>query len=226
MLVRPRNPLNIGAVARAMANFGFSDLVAVEPYEVSWRQARSGVGAQGVLRRARAAPGLDEALRGCHLALGATSTRGRAPRRPVVCLPALGEFLAGRLPPGGRLALVFGSEKTGLAGRDLQRCRAWLRVPTRPEAPSMNLGQAAAVAAYELARASLEKSLTAPREPPPTPEQTEELVRLASGAFLKARYMHHMPEPTRRERLRSAFLRWNLTRGDSALLQGLFRRIP
>src|SRR5438128_91070 len=57
VLVRARNPLNIGAAARAMANFGFDDLVVVRPHAPVWREARSAVGAEAVVRSARAAAG-------------------------------------------------------------------------------------------------------------------------------------------------------------------------
>lgn len=224
VLVRPRNSLNIGAVARAMANFGLRDLAAVEPYEPRWKEAVSAAEGAPVLRRARRL-GIERALAGCHLVLGTASGHNRRRRQPVVTLPALKGLLARRLPRGGRLAVLFGSEKTGLRNEDLQHCHALLRIPTSKEAPSMNLGQAAALVAYELAREGLERSERGPSEPPPVPQQIAGLVTAAVGAMEAARYNQHMPERTRRELLRRAFLRWNMSRGDAAFLQGLLRRL-
>jgi tRNA C32,U32 (ribose-2'-O)-methylase TrmJ len=108
VLVRVRNPLNIGAAARAMANFGLSDLAAVEPFGPAWREARSAVGAEDLLRRARELS-LPEALADRQLVLGATAAKRRGLQQPVVALPGLGGFLRERLPDRGRVAVLFGS---------------------------------------------------------------------------------------------------------------------
>ncbi len=165
VLVRPRNPLNIGAAARAMANFGFSDLVVVEPHEPVWRETRSAVGAEGIVRSARAVADFEEAIADRTLVVGTTSGSRRNLDRELVPLDSLGEWLresAGKVKRGGsaragkgtrrRAALLFGSEKTGLSNDCLSHCHALVRIPTTPDCPSMNLGQAVAVCCYELAR--------------------------------------------------------------------------
>src|SRR5439155_7884567 len=96
-----------------------------------------------VLKGARAL-GLIEAVADAHLVLGTGDGR-RKHRLPIVPLPGLGDYLAKELPAGGRAAILFGSEKTGLTNRELERCRAVVRIPTAVLAPSMNLGQAAAL---------------------------------------------------------------------------------
>lgn len=152
VLVRPRNPNNIGAAARAMANFGLDDLAVVDPYEPVWRETIAAVGAEEVMRRARRLS-LEEALSGCALALGTTTARRRRIERPIVPLPELSRFLSGRDIAGERrVAVLFGQEKTGLSKETLLRCEAWLNIPTRPACPSLNLGQAVALVAYELSR--------------------------------------------------------------------------
>src|SRR5665213_4548944 len=70
VLVSPRNPLNIGAAARAMANFGFSRLAVVAPYEEHWREARSAVGAPELLQNAKETESLAEAVSNCTLVVG------------------------------------------------------------------------------------------------------------------------------------------------------------
>ncbi|MDE2292513.1 MAG: RNA methyltransferase [Elusimicrobia bacterium] len=224
VLVRSRNSLNMGAAARAMANFGFKDLAAVEPFEPRWREAASAVHGADILARAPVVT-LEESVADCALVLGTASAHNRRLRQPLVPLPSLAAFTARRLRAGGRAAVLFGSEKTGLTNDQLGRCHALVRIPTRADAPSMNLGQAVACVAYELARGGLEKEVRRAEDPAPTAEQLEALVEAGLGALAKANYNLHMPVPTRRAYLRRALLRWSMTRGDAAFLQGLFRRL-
>ncbi len=153
VLVRPRNPLNIGAAARAMANFGFRDLVLVSPYGPTWQEARSAVGAEDVIHSARAVDDLLEAIGDSTMVIGTTSGSRRTLDRELIPLQELPVWLAGKVSKRGRAALLFGSEKTGLGNEDLSYCHAIVRIPTSPNTPSMNLGQAVAVCCYELARA-------------------------------------------------------------------------
>lgn len=90
VLVHTRNPLNIGAAARAMVNFGFHDLRVVEPWQPSWHEARSAVGAASVLASAREFPSLAEAVADCTLVLGTAGIARRNPVQPVISLPNLG----------------------------------------------------------------------------------------------------------------------------------------
>jgi tRNA/rRNA methyltransferase len=156
VLVRPRNPNNIGAAARAMANFGLDDLVVVDPYEPVWRETVAAVGGEKVMSGARGMS-LDEALAGCASTVGTTTARRRRVDRSLLILPELPGFLRERLGASGRAAILFGSEKTGLPRAALERCAAWIKIPTTPESPSLNLGQAVAVVAYELSRAGAKR---------------------------------------------------------------------
>lgn len=146
----PRNPLNIGAVARAMANFAFSRLTVVAPFEAHWREARSAVGAPEVLVNAREARTLAEAISDCSFVAGTGTRTHRKPEQPVVLLPDASPTFAQQLLKG-RAALVFGPEKHGLTRDDLSYCHALIEIPTDSRQPSMNLGQAVAVCLYELA---------------------------------------------------------------------------
>ena len=153
VLVRPRNPLNIGAAARAMANFGFRELVVVKPYDPVWQETRSAVGAEEIVRSARAAETLREAIGETTLVIGTTSGSRRTFDRELIPLQELPAWLRPRVRGHRRAALLFGSEKTGLSNEHLSSCHALVRIPTVPNCPSMNLGQAVAVCCYELARA-------------------------------------------------------------------------
>ena len=90
VLVSPRNPLNIGAVARAMANFGFSRLTVVAPYAPHWREARSAVGAPELLQNAKETESLAEAVADCTFVAGTGTLTHRKPEQPVVSLPDAG----------------------------------------------------------------------------------------------------------------------------------------
>src|SRR5882762_8839520 len=83
VLVSTRNPLNIGAAARAVANFGFEDLRLVDPYEVAFREAVSAVGGAHVLQTARVFGTLAEAAQDCSLVVGTTAAQKRVAQQPV-----------------------------------------------------------------------------------------------------------------------------------------------
>ena len=151
VLVRPRNPLNIGAAARAMANFGFARLAVVAPYAPNWREARSAVGAPEVLADAAEFATLGEAVADCALVAGTASRGARKPDQRTGMLPELPQLVRRSFARGGRVALVFGPEKHGLTRDDLARCHVLVEIPTASRQPSMNLGQAVAVCLYELA---------------------------------------------------------------------------
>lgn len=144
VLVRTRNPLNIGAVARAMQNFGARELRLVTPYEASFREARSAVGAGAVLGEAREFASVAEAVADCRLVVGTTAARRRELEQPLVGLEQAEAPVRAALTEG-RVALLFGSEKHGLRREDLEHCHWLVRIATEEAQPSMNLGQAAAV---------------------------------------------------------------------------------
>lgn len=223
VLVRPRNPLNIGAAARAVANFGFSDLAAVDPFEPVWKEARAAVGAEAVLESARALT-LDQAVADRHLVLGTHDGRRRG-GPPRLDLPELGAFLKARLG-SGRLAVVFGQEKSGLTNEDLSRCHAALSIPTDRSCPSMNLAQAVAVVAYELAKLGRAAPARAPQDQETlTAQQRESLIAAAVVLCRKVGYRAQDSESSLAGRFRAVLLRRPLERAEAAVLQALLRRL-
>jgi TrmH family RNA methyltransferase len=156
VLVAVRNSLNIGAVARAMSNFGAMQLRVVNPYEEAWREAKSAVGATDLLARAEECATVAKAVADCSLVVGTTAVGNREVRQPLWSLPEAGPVIRERLEKS-KVALLFGSEKWGLSNESLSYCHWLLRIPTREEHRSMNLGQAVAVCLYELRR---ERSVT------------------------------------------------------------------
>lgn len=152
VLVRPQFAGNIGAVARAMRNFGLARLLLVapeaDPLDPAARQ-RSTRG-ESILHQSRTVSTLDEALADCVLAVGTSARTGGPVRRqsadtPREILPHLVQRLA-----DGPVALVFGPEASGLSDAEVTRCHYLLRIPAEPSYPALNLGQAVAVCLYEL----------------------------------------------------------------------------
>lgn len=217
VLVRPRDPNNIGAAARAMANFGLDDLVVVAPWAPVWREARSAVGASRVLLGARAVETFEEAISDRVLVGGTTAaTRRRVDR--VVSPEAFATEARGAGATWARAALVFGNEKHGLAADELARCHTVVRIATAAGQPSMNLAAAVAVCCYELGRGTVGAPLA--------PARGE---RLASTGELEAFVAAAFPDRSRpvagrvaaaRTRLRSLLLRARATGADVQLLRG------
>lgn len=235
VLVSPRNPLNIGAAARAMANFGFANLAVVSPYAKHWREARSAVGAPDILKNAVECSTLAEAVAGCTFVAGTGTLTHRQPQQPVALLPALGGVLRAELNRGGRIALVFGPEKRGLTREDLSLCHLLVEIPTVPEQPSMNLGQAVAVCLYELAaRAFDPDEAAAPRAvellpgldaQPASSASLDLLAGLIDQAMETARYSPAEMRQANQHDVRLLLRRLTLSERDARRTMGLFRRI-
>ncbi len=147
MLVRPQLGENIGAAARAMLNFGLSDLRLVAPRD-GWPNPAAGppaAGADSVLAAARLFPGIAEAVADCHYVYAST-VRPRGLTKPVVAPRAAAREMRAR---PGRSAILFGPEKSGLETDDLAGAQAIWTIPVNPAFGSLNLAQAVLVAAYE-----------------------------------------------------------------------------
>ena len=224
ILVRPRNPLNIGAAARAMANFGFGDLVVVAPHAPVWQEARSAVGAEKILKSARGVGHVREALGDSTLVVGTTSGSRRNFDRELISLTEL-PFWLQRWTRHRRAALLFGSEKTGLANEQMSFCHALVRIPTTPYCPSMNLGQAVAVCCYELARAGAVGTRPANTKvhlsAPANLESLEHLLARATRVLDQVGYLHPKSRSATLIKLRRLLLELELTNNDAKILGGL-----
>jgi len=219
VLVSPRNPLNIGAAARAMSNFGFTHLRLVNPYEVAFREARSAVRAGAILTGAVEYKTLAETVADCSLVVGTTAATKRELNHPLRRLEYAGKLIRKALPTG-RVALLFGSEKFGLGNEDLAYCHWLMRIPTREEHGSMNLGQSVAVCLYELIRAS-KAPTPEPRKRAPS-EDLERLTELLHQALEVSGYMHASSTETKIRRL---VRRLDLNAHDAEIWLGMLRQI-
>jgi TrmH family RNA methyltransferase len=231
VLIAPRNPLNIGAAARAMSNFGFVHLRVVNPFELAFREARSAVGAAPLLARAEEFKTVAEAVADCSLVVGTTALNRREPQHPVRNLQQGARMIRKRFSSSG-VALLFGSEKRGLSNEDLSHCHWLLHIPTREAHRSMNLGQAVAVCLYELARHA--KSVT--RSEKPVAAEADDLERLtttlfdalyASGYVKTDSQTKTVPQSPAlaTEKIRRFVRRLNLSAYDAELFLGILRQI-
>jgi tRNA/rRNA methyltransferase len=232
-----------------MANFGFARLSVVAPYEPHWREAKSAVGAENLLQNARITDCLADAVADCTLVVGTGSLEHRTPEQPAIPLPDLAPKVRGELARDGRIALIFGSEKRGLTQADLSFCHLLAVIPTDPQQPSMNLGQAVAVCLYEIASRinqtspSADLELGAQRQmgaPGPsqlgtgeikqdaTPASTRDLELLAGlveETMLAANYSPPDMRNANQHDLNLLLRRLAFTRSDAGRILGFFRRI-
>jgi len=225
VLVGSRNPLNIGAAARAMSNFGFGRLRVVRPYEAGFREARSAVDAEAVLRSAEEFDEVGAAVADCPLVAGTTGGAQRTPREPLHRLEEAAAAIRAQLRAGSSVAILFGSEKVGLSNQDLSHCQLLLRIPTLSDHPSMNLGQAVAVVLYELVRQGEPEGAGEAREAPATAGERERMAALWIEALTASGYRRHGSEAALEEKVRRLVRRLQLNAADLHEWLGLLRQI-
>jgi TrmH family RNA methyltransferase len=207
-----------------MSNFGALHLRVVRPFEPSFREARSAVGpAADVLAKAEEFGLLADAVADCALVAGTTAIQLREVQHPLHTLSEAAAGIQQHLTTGN-VAIVFGSEKTGLSNSDLGHCHWLMHIPTRDQHLSMNLGQSVAVVLYELAR----DSKLMPFAESETPATTAELERL-TGVLLEALeisgYATAATLGATEEKARRMVRRLNLSSKDAETLLGMLRQI-
>jgi TrmH family RNA methyltransferase len=231
VLVSTRNPLNIGAAARAMSNLGFLRLRVVHPYEASFREARSAVGAAPLLANAEEYKSVAEAVADCSLVVGTTAASHRELQHPLKPLQYAAPIIRKRLRAGGRVALLFGSEKRGLANDDLSHCHWLTHIPTREEHTSMNLGQAVAVCLYELARGGSaavrrgKAAQNAEKFSPASAGKSERITGLLIEALRASGYLEQRTIAAKEEKIRRIVRRLKLSSDDAEIWLGMLRQI-
>lgn len=224
VLVAPRNPLNIGAAARAMSNFGFFDLRVVNPYEVAFREAKSAVKARAVLEKAREFSTVAEAVADCALVVGTTAKGHRALEHPLRRLETGARIIRKKLATAP-VALLFGSEKFGLSNDDMSHCHWLLRIPTREAHGSMNLGQAVAVCLYELIRNPAAARATPEPRRPASAGDLERIAQILEEILEKSGYVHARVAGSTRLKIRRLIRRMDLNAHDAEVWLGMLRQI-
>jgi len=207
-----------------MSNFGFTDLALVNPYEVAFREARSAVGAAALLRNAVEYPTLADAVADCSLVVGTTALGHRELKHSLRRIEYGGRLLRKHLA-SERAALLFGSEKFGLANEDLSFCHWLMRIPTRDEHQSMNLGQAVAICLFELMRNPKE----AARKPAAIRKAKVKDLDLMTERLLEilahSGYFEEPSSASTTEKVRRLIRRMDLNSHDADVWLGMLRQI-
>ena len=269
VLVGARNPSNIGAAARAMQDFGFSDLRIVNdfaaPFEAAQLEALqldnpAAVAAQHVMTNARRYDTLAAAIADCTLIVATTAIGARQLKHPILPLqdaaplvlaalntptepgaPCLdSETWVGDNPPSpttnARIALLFGSEKTGLTNDQLSHATLLTTIPmyspsaAAPESAarhlSMNLGQSVAVCLYELTRSGFESSIEIPplHEAPATAEDRERLTQLLLDLLHATGYTRRFPANASEPLVRQLVQQLGTSHRQAMTWMGIFRQ--
>ena len=223
VLIDPSHPGNIGSVARAMKNMALSDLVLVRPRSFPHPEAVAlAAGADDILAQARIVATVAEAICDAQLIVGTTSRP-----RSYYWEFATPRDIAGRivrLPAENRAALLFGSERYGLATEDLNHCNLLVRIPANPEYCSLNLAMSVQLLAYEMFMS---------REEPQSQTQLEQ--SLAPSGDMEHFYTHlqqvlgeiDFEDRTGHlmERLRRLFNRAQLDRNELNILRGILSAV-
>lgn len=247
VLVGARNPQNIGAAARAMQDFGFRDLRVVNEFAPPFEAAqledaqlhpKSAVGAATVMSNARLFSSLPEAIADCTLTCGTTAIGGRELTREILTVQAAAPQLLTHLDDPtdtSRVALLFGSEKTGLTNDQLSHCQLLLTIPLfNPSAGgdavrhlSMNLGQSVAVCLYELTREGFEHSRELPphHATPATAADRERLTNRLLDVMERTGYTRRFPANSREHIVRALAQQLGTTHDEATTWLGLLRQI-
>ena len=231
VLVRARNPNNIGAVARAMHDFGFRHLRIVNDYAVPFETARSAVDASAVIASALTFASVAEAVADCTMVVGTTAVGERALQHPLYELRDGAEVVRNELARGdgmGQVALLFGSEKTGLSNEELSYCNWLLTIPMEQHEglrhPSMNLGQAAAVCLYEIVRQNKDAVEISMSDIASAGER-ERLTALLMEVLEKTGYMRRHPANCDEGQIRRLVVRMGLSANDLPVWIGILRQV-
>ncbi len=229
VLVRPKHPENIGAVARVIGNTGLAGLRLVQPGD--WRTVgafRMAWGAESILEAAEVFPDLAPALADCRLTAGLSGKGGE--RIPHLTPRELGAAIAAA-GPACRTAVVLGNESSGLTLEERALCQRQVRIPSHPAQPSLNLAQAAMIAAYEifLARpAAHPKSPMETVDPGPrraTHAESERALVALRDAMLSVGFLDRRNPEARYGEWRELFGRAGLRERETRLLMAFARRV-
>jgi tRNA/rRNA methyltransferase len=187
VLVRPQLGANIGKAARAMLNFGLTDLRLVAPRD-GWPNPDAGPAASGadiVLAGARVFDTLAAAVADCAQVI-ATTVRRRDLIKPVVDPAGAAALVHGE---AGQSAYVFGAERSGLDSDDVALARTVMTVPINPEFGSLNLAQAVILAAYEWSKGqALAQPPLSDLDPPAAQGDLEGLIEQTNAALGRIDY--------------------------------------
>jgi TrmH family RNA methyltransferase len=223
VLIDPSHPGNIGSVARAMKNMALDDLVLVRPRAFPHAEAIAlAAGADDILAGARVVESVAAAISDCAFIAGTTSRPRSYYWEFTTPRDVAGRIVA--LPEENRAALLFGSERYGLATEDLNHCNVLVRIPANPAYCSLNLAMSVQLAAYEILMAREQPHTRTQLETPLAPSGDVEhfyahLNEVLNEIDFDDRTGHLM------ERLRRLFNRAQLDRNELNIMRGILSAV-
>lgn len=235
VLVRPQLAVNIGMCARAMANFGLSDLRLVAP-RGGWPRVdeyrepayAAAAGAAHLLDSTIVFDDVRTAIGDLHFVYAATA-RGRGQMKPVFTPETALRETAARMAAGERHGVMFGPERTGLDNDEVALADAILTFPVNPAYASLNLAQAVLLTGYEWFRAAHGDAIpfdTGQRSKPATREMTLAFFDFLEGELDKRQFFRpESKKPGMTRNLRNMFHRIGLTEQDVRTLWGVVVRL-
>jgi len=224
VLVSPTSGGNVGAAARALKNMGLSELVLVAPHLTDQAEAvRMAHNAEDVLAAARTVDTLGAALADCRWSVGTTRRTGE--RRPASYTPHAFAAAVQASPARRPLAIVFGPERDGLSGSEIDQCQDVLHIPAVRAHPSLNLAQAVVIVAYELYQAALDSpGFTDVREPEATAAEIEAQFEQLRKVMLAIGYARPETVEHALRDIRHLLARGRPRHDEIAALRGLWRQ--
>jgi TrmH family RNA methyltransferase len=224
VLCQTSHPGNIGAAARAMKTMGISQLYLVNPKKFPDKEADAmSVGAVDILQKATVCATLEEALTGCALAIG-LSARKRQLSHELLSARAAA-LQAAEMAANEMIALVFGTEMSGLSNAELDLCQLLAMIPANPEFSSLNLAAAVQVMSYELRMAALDGSpaLSQAASTPATNDEVEGLYRHMEETLVKIGFLNPAAPGRLMQRVRRIYARARLEKEEVSILRGILR---
>jgi len=221
VLVEPQHPGNVGAVARAMVNFGITDLALVNGCEINndgYARSKSG---RPILENLKRFDTMEKALADCDIAIGTSGIKPEGDKRWFRApedVKTINELISERLNP----ALIFGRENYGLYREELALCEATITIPTNPEYPILNLSHAVGIILYEIKRK--EKVKTPKKRKAVSQDEFERLVDRIMNMLEGSSYPERRLDRSRTT-LRRLISRGNPDEGEYENLMGIFKAI-
>ncbi|MDC0526861.1 RNA methyltransferase [Euryarchaeota archaeon] len=221
VLVEPQHPGNVGAVARAMANFGVKDLALVNGCEINddgYARSKSG---KPILENLKRFDTMEKALADCDIAIGTSGIKPEGDKRWFRApkdVKKINELISERENP----ALVFGRENYGLYREELALCETTITIPTNPDYPILNLSHSVGIVLYEIKRK--EKVKSPKKRKAVSQEEFERLVDRIMHMLESSSYPERRLDRSKTT-LRRLISRGNPDEGEYENLMGIFKAI-
>ncbi len=228
VLVETSHPGNIGAAARAMKNMGLKNLTLVKPkYFPDIEADRRASGAVDILQACEVVDSLDEAIKDCHFVVASTA-RKRQFKIAQLDLHEMSNTIIKNTVSGYNVAVLFGTERTGLTNPQLEKAHAFLTVPCNSQYSSLNVASTVQLVAYECRMQAMQQGENAPKVEPAKLAKAEDLLGLmehCEKALIKIGYLDPKTPKKLMRRLQRFYQKARPTGEEVNVWRGIFTKI-